>query len=221
VFLSESLSLSLSLRSCRDAFSSHDICLSSAQAAHGYSGWYDFCVAEWGTKWDVEGEIEMEDDTSLILSFSSAWNPPCAALAKMCARDGFRATLHYWEPGESFCGVWEPENARQQRWDLTGLTADQAQVSLPRELEDIFGIVEFMAMQEEEEKERAEEEGEEENDDEDGGEEDEGEEKSAQSDEAAEAISGLPPQPSPPTLPVAPVSTPPAGAAVAGDGHTR
>ena len=25
-------------------------------ATHGYANWYDFCVNEWGTKWDVGGE---------------------------------------------------------------------------------------------------------------------------------------------------------------------
>ena len=50
---------------------------------YGYGNWYDFCVSEWGTKWDVggdsalENEIELkEGQTDTTLSFDSAWCQP-------------------------------------------------------------------------------------------------------------------------------------------------
>ena len=44
---------------------------------YGYSNWYDFCVNEWGTKWDVTGEVQDIED-GLMLTFDSAWAPPHA-----------------------------------------------------------------------------------------------------------------------------------------------
>ena len=52
------------------------------QRFFGYKNWYDFCVSEWGTKWDVggnDGTIERENDNELSMTFESAWSPPLAA----------------------------------------------------------------------------------------------------------------------------------------------
>ena len=52
---------------------------------HGYGNWYDYCVGEWGTKWDV-GEaqgIQSHDPNELIVYFDSAWAPPTTAYGKL------------------------------------------------------------------------------------------------------------------------------------------
>ena len=41
---------------------------------YGYSSWYDFNVANWGTKWDVESSnVEIEDANTVTAGFDSAW----------------------------------------------------------------------------------------------------------------------------------------------------
>ena len=48
------------------------------QEKYGYSTWYDYCVNEWGTKWDVGGDdgmITEDGPNALRMSFDSAWAP--------------------------------------------------------------------------------------------------------------------------------------------------
>ena len=71
--------------------------------------WYDWCVSNWGTKWDVTEAMicdETEED-SITLSFDTAWGPPLDAFRSWAERDG-RVTyrLIYLEPGMGFVG-WD------------------------------------------------------------------------------------------------------------------
>lgn len=71
--------------------------------------WYDWCVNNWGTKWDVN-ETFVGDDTeedSIQFSFDTAWAPPVAAFRHWAEQDG-RVTyrLTYMEPGMGFVG-WD------------------------------------------------------------------------------------------------------------------
>ena len=71
--------------------------------------WYDWCVSNWGTKWDIH-EAFVGDDTeedSIQFSFDSAWAPPVDAFRHWAEQDG-RVTyrLTYMEPGMGFVG-WD------------------------------------------------------------------------------------------------------------------
>ena len=71
--------------------------------------WYDWCVNNWGTKWDI-AEAFVGDDTeedSIQFSFDTAWGPPIAAFRSWAEQDG-RVTyrLTYMEPGMGFVG-WD------------------------------------------------------------------------------------------------------------------
>ena len=52
---------------------------------YGYGNWYDFCVGNWSTKWDVgqRGGDTKTSDNSLTLCFDSAWAPPIGIFEKM------------------------------------------------------------------------------------------------------------------------------------------
>jgi hypothetical protein len=71
--------------------------------------WYDWCVANWGTKWDVNGAFVADDteEDSITFSFDTAWAPPVDAFRSWAERDG-RVTyrLTYMEPGMGFVG-WD------------------------------------------------------------------------------------------------------------------
>ena len=73
---------------------------------YGADNWYDWCISNWGTKWDVQAVLEDEGHGYLEYSFDSAWSPPVEWLEK-AARDYpelyFR--LKYEEEDASFVGV--------------------------------------------------------------------------------------------------------------------
>ena len=123
-------------------------------ATHGYGNWYDYCVNEWGTKWDVGGddynEPQQDSPNRITMSFDSAWAPPTAAMDKFMDL-GFSVRLYYYEPGMCFAGIYD-ENG-DDYYDLSNMTSEQVAEDIPSELDEMFGISETMAEYEEEENE--------------------------------------------------------------------
>ena len=88
----------------------------AAQEAHnvkeyGYKNWYDWCVDNWGTKWDIaEGEWDMEDldaDATMVgVSFDTAWAPPIEFYRTMTDVFNFTIEAHYLEEGVGFVGKY-------------------------------------------------------------------------------------------------------------------
>ena len=119
-------------------------------ATHGYGNWYDYCVNEWGTKWDVGGEGDQATQvgpTDLRMNFDSAWAPPIAAMDKF--QDlGFKVKLVYWESGMCFCGLFD-ENG-DDYYDYSDMTADELEKEINPEIDDLMGIVENLREWEEE-----------------------------------------------------------------------
>ena len=118
---------------------------------HGYGNWYDYCVNEWGTKWDVGGddynEPYQETANDIILSFDSAWAPPIAAMEKLEAL-GFSVRLYYYEPGMAFAGIYE--DGHDDYYEYGGMNSEQVAEELPDALDEMFCISESMAEWEEE-----------------------------------------------------------------------
>ena len=115
----------------------------------GYGNWYDYCVNEWGTKWDVGGDgmtAEIENGR-ITTSFDSAWSPPIAAYEKLVDL-GFSVRAYYYEGGMCFAGVWE--DFEDDYYDLGGMTSEQVKEELPEALDEMFCISEYMAEWEEE-----------------------------------------------------------------------
>lgn len=115
----------------------------------GYSNWYDYCVNEWGTKWDVGGDgvtAEIEDGR-LTTSFDSAWSPPIQAYEKLVEL-GFSIRAYYYEGGMCFAGIWE--DGSDDYYDLSGMDSDAVAEQLPTALDEMFCISESMAEWEEE-----------------------------------------------------------------------
>jgi len=116
----------------------------------GYSNWYDYCVNEWGTKWDVgdEGATDIHPDGKMLHTyFDSAWSPPIAAYEKLTEM-GFTVGAMYYEGGMAYAGVWE--DGVDDYYDLGGMNSSQVESDLPVELDEAFGISESMREYEEE-----------------------------------------------------------------------
>ena len=69
--------------------------------------WYEWNVANWGTKWDITSPFVGDDteEDSVTFGFDTAWAPPIEAFRHWAERDG-RMTyrLSYIETGMGFVG---------------------------------------------------------------------------------------------------------------------
>ena len=126
-------------------------------ATHGYGNWYDYCVNEWGTKWDVGGEGDqatVHSPNSISMNFDSAWAPPIAAMENFMDL-GFRVKLIYWESGMGFCGLFD-ENG-DDYYDYCNMSSEEFAKEINPEIDECMCIIENMQMWEEENKEEEEE----------------------------------------------------------------
>ena len=124
---------------------------------HGYGNWYDYCVNEWGTKWDVGGDgMEVDPATvenDVTLSFDSAWSPPIAIYEAMLEQ-GFSVTAYYYEGGMNFAGKWW--DGDDDFYELAGSSAEVRE-QIPADLDEAMGISESIEMWEEDNNEEEEE----------------------------------------------------------------
>jgi len=116
-------------------------------AQHGYKTWYDFCVNEWGTKWDVDAYEPVEyddqhDKNGITFGFDSAWAPPTGCYDALMEQ-GYSVRAYYYEPGMCFAGVWE--DGYDDCVDLSGMTSEQVKEEIPEALDEMFCITETMA----------------------------------------------------------------------------
>ena len=121
---------------------------------HGYSTWYDFCVNEWGTKWDVDpyNPVEFDDqwdkNNKITFGFDSAWAPPCGVYAALIDQ-GFAVRAYYYESGMAFCGIYD-ENG-DDYYEISDMSSTEVADAIPSVLDDMFGISECIAEYEAEE----------------------------------------------------------------------
>jgi hypothetical protein len=117
---------------------------------HGYATWYDFCVNEWGTKWDVGGDgdrIELEEgQDNTTLDFDSAWAPPLGVYAALMDQ-GFSVRAYFYESGMCFAGIYD-ENG-EDFYELNDMRSDEVADALPKDLDNMFSISEGIAQWEE------------------------------------------------------------------------
>jgi hypothetical protein len=88
----------------------------------GIDNWYDWSVANWGTKWEasdlhLDDEGQYDDCAHVTVSFSTAWTPPVNFYENLyenmnydCDDMGdpdFKIRATYYEPGCDFIGIWE------------------------------------------------------------------------------------------------------------------
>ena len=113
---------------------------------HGYANWYDFNVANWGTKWEIGGngdEAERDEDgLGFSAPFDSAWSPPigvCEALVEQ----GFEVVLYYYEPGMGYCGKFE--DGYDEYYEYGSENSKTVRAAIGSDLDDMFGISESMA----------------------------------------------------------------------------
>ena len=70
--------------------------------------WYEWNIANWGTKWDVADDIIFEDKgDSIIITCETAWSPPLNWATTASSRiPNLTIIIKYREPGVGFCGSY-------------------------------------------------------------------------------------------------------------------
>jgi hypothetical protein len=109
---------------------------------------YEFCVTNWGTKWDVGGELDTISKNVVNLSFDSAWSPPLEAFSRM-EELGFEVEAFYYEPGMCFCGKYT--DGYDDYYEISGQDGDWVRDNIPTEIDEMFAISENLDQQEYEE----------------------------------------------------------------------
>jgi len=79
---------------------------------YGYHNWYEWSLANWGTKWDVGNEIHISciEDEKLEFSISTAWSPPLTVFTTAGEKfDKLYIEIEYEESGCGFEGTFNME----------------------------------------------------------------------------------------------------------------
>jgi len=109
--------------------------------------WYEWNINNWGTKWDVDGiDCVIEDNTTKV-AFDTAWSPPIAFYEHLVEL-GFTVKAYYYEPGMGFCGIYD--ELGDAYYEIGDLNSDEVAETIPKELDEMFGISEEMASWEDE-----------------------------------------------------------------------
>ena len=117
---------------------------------YGYGNWYDYCVSEWGTKWDTgeSGNNDIHPEGKMLTAgFDTAWSPPIAAYEKLFYM-GFKVSAMYYEPGMEFAGIYE--DGQDEYYEYGGKSSDEIAEELPSQLDEMFNISQAQAEHEEE-----------------------------------------------------------------------
>ncbi len=70
--------------------------------------WYNWRISNWGTKWDVDINGDIEDEEEFTCTFESAWSPPTDWLQKVAGDfPKLNFILNYEESGSCFKGTFE------------------------------------------------------------------------------------------------------------------
>lgn len=87
---------------------------------YGASDWYDWNVANWGTKWDFtcDSDDGNNNDNEITTAFDTAWAPPIAAYRKL-EEMGFEIDAYYQESGMCFAGHYEQGEEEYVEYDFS------------------------------------------------------------------------------------------------------
>lgn len=115
---------------------------------YGADNWYDWHIKNWGTKWDVEPDgYTRPNPNTMSMGFETAWGPAIEFYAFMESL-GFQVEAMYYEPGMAFAGIYTTDGG-EDHYDLSDMDSSEAAATLPRVLDEEFGISEQMAEWEE------------------------------------------------------------------------
>lgn len=78
--------------------------------------WYDWCLENWGTKWDIDpldtdSDVVQDGDMYLVrVRFLTAWGP-CLNFFRFLKSQGWCVSATYAEPCLNFIGYWTTDGS--------------------------------------------------------------------------------------------------------------
>lgn len=117
---------------------------------YGYSDWYGWAVANWGTKWGCyeneyqEGLFLVDGQKGALYSFTTAWSPPSNKIFDMF-RDDFKNFMYEWDEEQGYGQDIEVVNGDivyNKSWDTPDFvsTDDEEIVQLLHDYENRMGF---------------------------------------------------------------------------------
>lgn len=77
---------------------------------YGHPDWYDWRIANWGTKWDVSEDsqsVSIFSEEEIMIWFTTAWDPPIEFVSKVAIDfPNLRFEMYYMEEGNGLCGLF-------------------------------------------------------------------------------------------------------------------
>jgi hypothetical protein len=134
--------LIVELRKSDERDSSYEIFnLLRPRPADQEENWYDWNINNWGTKWDITlASYEIVDETTVTLSFDSAWSPP-TTLYEFLEEQGWTVTAFYDEGGMAYCGRFV--DGSDEYYEYGDMTADEIEEQIPEDINEMFSISEY------------------------------------------------------------------------------
>lgn len=120
---------------------------------YGYPSWYEWNLANWGTKWDSGGQdhiINRISENKIECSFDTAWSPPIDFYKRM-AELGFEIDAQYYECGMMFCGSFyytSEDGISDDHYTIEEATPEWVLKNIPKDIDEAFAISEQMMMDE-------------------------------------------------------------------------
>ena len=107
---------------------------------YGYKNWYDWCLGNWGTKWDIDTEgIKIKQTDGFSESFYSAWSPP-VELYEYLKEQGYEINALYYESGMGFCGNWTSSQGDDYH-QIENYNAKWIEENIPKMLVSEFNLL--------------------------------------------------------------------------------
>jgi hypothetical protein len=107
---------------------------------YGHQHWYDWCIANWGTKWDARVEdFNAKNINDICVYFETAWSPPLDFLSWFCEQHPDTVfSMHYDEEGcffEGECYHNPDDGFNDDCWTPVSRVEDESDLELDTELE--------------------------------------------------------------------------------------
>jgi hypothetical protein len=85
-----------------------------------YSNWYNWRLAHWGTKWDVEPNVHFEEDNHIVIWYDTAWAPALDFWDTVSKKfPSLTIKIRYYEEGVGFIGETHFANGETTK-DISG-----------------------------------------------------------------------------------------------------
>jgi len=83
---------------------------------YGFSGWYDFCIAKWGSKWDARIDDFYRDGDEVTIYFDTAWSPPIAFYQTLFEEFNMKVKATFVEQGANYIGYYVDGDYKDQEF---------------------------------------------------------------------------------------------------------